>query len=45
MTKFAGIYSGRIGDDVLGVQLGVVWRSEVLDDVLSQKTGGMNPYR
>jgi hypothetical protein len=45
MTKFAGIYSGRIGDDLLGVQLGVVWRADVLDNILSQNTSGMNPYR
>jgi hypothetical protein len=45
MTRFAGIYSGRIGDDLLEVQLGVVWRADVLDDILSQNTSGMNPYR
>jgi hypothetical protein len=45
MTKFTGIYSGRIGDDALGVQLGVVWKSAVLDDILSEATRGMNPFR
>jgi len=45
MTKFCGIYSGRIGDDLMGVQLGVVWRADVLDDILSVKTTGRNPLR
>jgi hypothetical protein len=45
MTKFCGVYSGRIGDDLMGVQLGVVWKSDVLDDILSLKTPGINPLR
>jgi hypothetical protein len=45
MTKFAGIYSGRIGEDEMGVQLGLVWKPEVLKDIVSEKTRGMNPYR
>jgi hypothetical protein len=45
VTKFTGIYSGRIGDDLMGVQLGMVWRSEVLDDILTEQTRGMNPAR
>jgi len=32
MTKFTGIYSGRIGEDEMGVQLGLVWKPIVLDD-------------
>ncbi|WP_339033386.1 serine protease [Bradyrhizobium symbiodeficiens] len=45
MTKFAGIYSGRIGEDEMGVQLGLVWKPAVLDDILSENTRGMNPLR
>ncbi len=46
VTKFTGIYSGRIGDDdLLSVQLGIVWKPEILDDILSEKTRGMNPFR
>jgi Trypsin-like peptidase domain len=45
VTKFAGIYSGRIGDDLMGVQLGMVWSVDVLDDILSGRTRGMNPLR
>jgi hypothetical protein len=42
MTKFIGIYSGRIGDDPMQVQLGMVWRGDVLDDILTKRTPGMN---
>jgi hypothetical protein len=45
MNKFIGIYSGRIGNDPLEVQLGMVWRSDVLDDVVSGNTEGVNPCR
>jgi hypothetical protein len=45
VTRFAGIYSGRIGEDEMGVQLGMVWRTDVLDDILSGRTGGVNPLR
>ncbi len=44
-TKFTGIYSGRLGEDEMGVQLGLVWKREVLDDILSETTRGMNPSR
>jgi hypothetical protein len=40
VTKFVGVYSGRIGDDPMEVQLGMVWRSEVLGDILSKNTPG-----
>ncbi|MEY9527687.1 hypothetical protein ABIF68_003513 [Bradyrhizobium japonicum] len=45
MTKFAGVYSGRIGEDELGVQLGLVWKPEVLEDILTENTRGMHPLR
>jgi hypothetical protein len=45
VTKFIGVYSGRIGDDLMGVQLGMVWRSDLLDDILSKRTPGVNPLR
>jgi Trypsin-like peptidase domain len=44
-TKFIGIYSGRIGTDPIEVQLGMVWRKEVLNDILSKETTGFNPWR
>jgi hypothetical protein len=43
VEKFIGIYSGRIGDDPMGVQLGMVWREDVLADVLTCRTSGFNP--
>jgi hypothetical protein len=38
--KFIGIYSGRLGDDPLEVQLGMVWRADVLQDIAKE---GFNP--
>ena len=41
ITGFLGVYSGRIGtDDELGVQLGIVWREEVILEILTSKTIG-----
>jgi hypothetical protein len=34
-TGFLGVYSGRIGDDPLGVQLGIVWKGHVIDEIIS----------
>jgi hypothetical protein len=34
-TIFAGVYSGRLGDDELGVQLGKVWKSSVVEQIIS----------
>jgi hypothetical protein len=42
MNKFIGIYSGHLGEDPLEVQLGMVWRADVLQDIA---TGGFNPCR
>ncbi len=36
--QFVGIYSGRIGaDDELKAQLGIVWKSRVIDEIIYQK--------
>jgi hypothetical protein len=41
VTGFLGIYSGRIGaDDEFGAQLGIVWREEVILEILKSKTIG-----
>jgi hypothetical protein len=37
--KFVGIYSGRLGNDPLEVQLGMVWRADVLQDFVTQRNG------
>ncbi|MBZ9647926.1 serine protease, partial [Sphingobium sp. 3R8] len=36
--NFLGVYSGRIGDDELGVQIGIVWKHTVIDEII---TGGI----
>jgi hypothetical protein len=37
--KLVGVYSGRIGvdDDNIKIQLGVVWKSSIIDEIISQK--------
>ena len=45
VSKFVGIYSGRLGDDPMGVQLGMVWRADVLEDIVTGNTLGFNPCR
>ncbi|MER8638693.1 trypsin-like peptidase domain-containing protein [Mesorhizobium sp. M1365] len=40
---FLGVYSGRVGDDPLGVQLGRVWKATVVDEILEAKTPGIDP--
>ena len=38
---FLGIYSGRIGaEDNFKSQLGIVWKSQVIDEILKSKTNG-----
>jgi hypothetical protein len=35
-TTFVGVYSGRVGaDDELQAQLGIVWRAEVIDQIVN----------
>ena len=41
---FLGVYSGRIGDDPMGLQLGVVWKASVLDDIVRNGKPGQSPY-
>ncbi|ACI57489.1 conserved hypothetical protein [Rhizobium leguminosarum bv. trifolii WSM2304] len=43
VENFLGIYSGRIGDDVFGVQLGRVWKARVIDEILDSGTMGKHP--
>ena len=40
---FLGVYSGRVGDDPLGVQLGMVWKSNVIDEIIEGKVRGSSP--
>lgn len=41
---FLGVYSGRVGDDELGVQLGLVWRAEVIDEIIRGGVRGKSPF-
>jgi hypothetical protein len=43
VEKFVAIYSGRVGDDALGFQLGTAWQSNVLEDILTLATHGEHP--
>jgi len=40
---FFGVYSGRVGPDELGGQLGIVWRADVVDQIISGKRRGDDP--
>jgi hypothetical protein len=41
---FAGIYSGRhIGEKEIEAQLGIVWRTEVIHELLSDGNSGFDP--
>jgi hypothetical protein len=43
VESFVGIYSGRTDDDQLGVQIGVVWKANVIEEILKAKVTGSNP--
>jgi len=42
--NFLGVYSGRVGDDELGVQLGIVWKGRVIDEIIKGGVAGKSPY-
>jgi len=40
-TKFLGIYSGRyIGDNIENIQLGIVWKKELIDEIINNGVVG-----
>ncbi|WP_027051538.1 hypothetical protein [Mesorhizobium erdmanii] len=43
VEKFVAIYSGRVGDDAFGFQLGTAWQASVLEDILGLATKGKHP--
>ena len=45
VERFVGIYSGRIGNDAFGYQLGRAWQSNVLHDILKIKLLGVHPLQ
>jgi hypothetical protein len=42
--RFLGVYSGRLGDDPMGVQLGIVWKAAVIDDIINGGKNGTSPF-
>ena len=44
LMKLVGVYSGRIGvdDENIKAQLGIVWKSDVIDEIISQRITGKN---
>ena len=40
IRNFVGIYSGRIGNDELQAQLGIVWKANVINEILEAKQIG-----
>lgn len=42
--NFLGIYSGRVGDDKLGAQLGVVWKAKVINEIIDANVRGKRPW-
>jgi hypothetical protein len=42
--NFLGVYSGRIGEDPLGVQLGVVWKASVIEEIIEGGRKGEWPW-
>jgi hypothetical protein len=43
-TKFLGVYSGRLGKDEMGAQLGIVWKASVLLEILEGGVRGHTPH-
>jgi hypothetical protein len=42
VRRFLGVYSGRVGNDALGAQLGIVWKESVLAEILGFGTQGQS---
>jgi len=41
---FLGVYSGRIGDDTLGLQLGIVWKASTVEEIVVGQAIGRWPW-
>jgi len=42
--KFLGVYSGRVGADALGAQLGIIWKASVVDEIVRDGVFGQSPF-
>ncbi len=40
IRRFVGVYSGRIGEDELKAQLGIVWKAQVINEIIAGKQFG-----
>lgn len=40
VENFCGIYIGRVGDDELGVQLGIVWKEKMIKEIILGQSPG-----
>lgn len=43
VENFLGVYSGRVGDDELGGQLGRVWKMRVIEEIFDSGKKGVHP--
>jgi hypothetical protein len=43
-ASFLGIYSGRADDDPLGAQIGIVWKKQVIEEIVRGGTKGRSPW-
>ena len=42
--RFVGVYSGRLGHGELEAQLGIVWKAQVVDDIVQAQTKGKSSF-
>ena len=42
--RFVGIYSGRLGDDEMKAQLGIVWHASVIEQIVNRPTLGESSF-
>jgi hypothetical protein len=45
VETFLGVYSGRVGDDQLGAQLGIVWKASAVDEIVRRGVRGRTPFQ
>jgi hypothetical protein len=41
---FLGVYSGRVDDDPLGAQIGIVWKAEMVAQIIDAGVAGTDPF-
>jgi hypothetical protein len=43
-SKFVGVYSGRLGSDEMQAQLGIVWKAEIIDEIIDGNQLGKSSF-